>query len=212
MKKLISEYGHLALMCVCLLCSAVLLGSVLLDRPLVQAAETHLPVLRTPAEGEHQAEAPVAPAPAEETLAGGGWVLTEDYLESRLAAFLPETFSAAEVDASFEDGLLGLSLEMDREAVKDLLSAGGELGLRQKLVLQMLPRRLELEADFALSADENGLHLAPVSLEVGDKEFSLTGLSNESFSAIDNGLNTLLREAGVQFSSAVFTDEGILLK
>ena len=42
MKKWITEYGHLALMCACLACSAVLLGSVLLDRPLVQAALKNL--------------------------------------------------------------------------------------------------------------------------------------------------------------------------
>lgn len=211
MKKWITEYGHLALMCVCLTCSAVLLGSVLLDRPLVQAAETHLPVLRTAGEDELLAEDLLSP-PAEETSAGGGWVLTEAYLESRLAQFLPESFGAAEVEASFEEGLVGLSFQLEREALKDCLSSGGTLGLRQKLVLQMLPRRLEMEADFALSADENGVHLTPVSLELGDKDFSLTGLSAESFSAIDQGLNTLLREAGVKVSSAVFTDEGILFR
>ena len=65
MKKWITEYGHLALMCVCLTCSAVLLGSVLLDRPLVEAAETHLPVLRTAGEGEQPTEVLVSP-PAED--------------------------------------------------------------------------------------------------------------------------------------------------
>ena len=211
MKKWITEYGHLALMCVCLTCSAVLLGSVLLDRPLVEAAETHLPVLRTAGEGGQPTEVLFSP-PAEETSAGGGWVLTEEYLESRLSQFLPESFDAADVDASFEEGLLGLSFLLDREALKDCLSSGGTLGLRQKLVLQMLPRRLELEADFALSTDESGLHLSPVSLELGDKEFNLTGVSAECLSAIDQGVNALLREAGIHFSSAVFTDEGILLQ
>lgn len=209
MKKWITEYGHLALMCACLACSAVLLGSVLLDRPLVQAAETHLPVLRVAgADGSHTEV--LLPPSAEEASAGGGWVLTEAYLESRLAQFLPESFGAAEVEASFEEGLLGLSLQLEREALKDCLSSGGTLGLRQKLALQMLPRRLEMEADFALSADENGLHLSPVNLELGDKAFDLTGLSADGFSAIDQGLNALLGEAGIRFSSVEFTDEGIL--
>ena len=190
-------------------CSAVLLGSVLLDRPLVEAAENHLPVLRTEGEGGMHTEVPLS-SPAEETAAGGGWLLTEDYLESRLAQFLPKSFGAAEVEASFEEGLVGLSFQLEREALKDCLSSGSTLGLRQKLVLQMLPRRLEMQADFALSADENGVHLSPVSLELGDKDFTLTGISAESFSVIDEGLNALLKEAGVDVSSAVFTTEGIL--
>ena len=80
------------------------------------------------------------------------------------------------------------------------------------LLLQMLPRQLELEGSFALTADENGVHLTPVSMQVGEKSFSLSGLPSDTFSAIDSGLNALLENAGVRFSSAEFTDEGILLK
>ena len=47
MRRFITEYGYLAVMTVCLVCCAVLLVSVTTDRPLVAAAETHIPVLRT---------------------------------------------------------------------------------------------------------------------------------------------------------------------
>ena len=87
-----------------------------------------------------------------------------------------------------------------------------ELSLRQSLFLQMLPRQMEAEAAFALSADEGGLHLAPVTLEVGDRAFDLSGLPADVFSAVDEGLNALLQSAGVSFSSAEFTNEGLLLK
>ena len=40
MRYLIKEYGYLAVMCVCLVCCAVLLASVTTDRPLVAIA-TH---------------------------------------------------------------------------------------------------------------------------------------------------------------------------
>ena len=80
------------------------------------------------------------------------------------------------------------------------------------LFLQMLPRQLEAEAAFALSADEGGLHLAPVTLEVGDRAFDLSGLPADVFSAVDEGLNALLQSVGASFSSAEFTNEGLLLK
>lgn len=211
MRHLIKEYGYLAVMCVCLVCSAVLLLSVTTDRPLVAIAQEHLPVLRTQADGEHEPEVPSA----EETLsdAPAGFVLTEEALEGKLADFLPDTFPATDIDAELENGLLELSFSMDRSALKDYLKGqGADLGTRQNLLLQMLPRKLEAEGDFALSADENGLHLQPVSLELGDKAFDLSALPKGVFSAIDEGINALLKSAGVQFSMVEFTEDGLLLK
>ena len=73
-------------------------------------------------------------------------------------------------------------------------------------------RTVELEAVFSLSADQNGLHLTPVMLTAGEKAFSLSGLPQNVFSAVDTGLNALLNSAGVRFSSAEFTEDGLLLK
>ena len=222
MRRFIAEYGYLAVMTVCLVCCAVLLVSVTTDRPLVAAAETHIPVLRTQTARTEEEHAPES-APemsgegsaAQETLSGpgAGYMLTEEYLETALADFLPECFPAADLDVDLEDGLMELSFTMSRGALKDYLkSRGAELSLRQSLFLQMLPRQLEAEAAFALSADEGGLHLAPVTLEVGDRAFDLSGLPADVFSAVDEGLNALLQSAGVSFSSAEFTNEGLLLK
>ena len=123
MRHLIKEYGYLAVMCVCLVCSAVLLLSVTTDRPLVAIAQEHIPVLRTQDQGEHLTEAPAV----EETLSGapGGFVLTEEELEGKLADFLPDTFPAADIDAELENGLLELSFSMDRSALKDYLKGQG---------------------------------------------------------------------------------------
>ena len=213
MRHLIKEYGYLAVMCVCLVCSAVLLLSVTTDRPLVAIAREHIPVLRTQTPGEHVPEA--AEPETEETLSGTqtGFVLTEDYLESRLAGFLPETFPASDIDVELENGLVELDFSMDRSALKDYLKAqGADLGTRQSLLFQMLPRRLEAQVAFTLSADENGLHLQPVTLELGDKAFDLSALPKTVFSAVDEGINALLQSAGVQFSTAEFTEDGLLLK
>lgn len=233
LKTIISEYGYLAVMGLCLACSAALLISVTTDRPLVAIAEEHIPVLRiqaTETEGEHEperAENAAEPAPEQletqeqtepakqETLSGtnAGYVLTEDYLESQLAGFLPDNFPAEDIDVSFGSGVLSLSFDMSRSGLKTYLKEQGvELGLKRSLLLQMLPRELEVESVFALSADENGLHLSPVTFVAGEKEFSLSGLPQDTFSAIDSGLNALLESAGVSFSSAEFTEEGILLK
>ena len=211
MRHLIKEYGYLAVMCVCLVCSAVLLASVTTDRPLVAIAQEHIPVLRIQTPGEHEPEAPET----EETLSGTqtGFVLTEEYLESRLADFLPDTFPASDIGVELEKGLVELDFSIDRSALKDYLKAqGAQLGTKQSLLLQMLPRKLEAETDFSLSADENGLHLQPVRLELGDKAFDLSALPKTVFSAMDEGINALLQSAGVQFSTVEFTDVGLLLK
>ena len=213
MRQFVKEYGYLAVMCVCLVCSAVLLLSVTTDRPLVAIAQEHIPVLRTQTEGEHEPE--ITAPETEETLSGtqSGFVLTEDYLESRLAQFLPDNFPASDIDVELDNGLVELDFSMDRSALKDYLKAqGAQLGTKQSLLFQMLPRRLEAEVDFTLSADENGLHLQPVKLELGDKTFDLSELPQTVFSAVDEGINALLQSAGVQFSTAEFTGDGVLLK
>ena len=87
-----------------------------------------------------------------------------------------------------------------------------ELGVKRELMLQMLPRTVEVELMFSLRAAQSGLHLIPVMMTVGEKVFSLSGLPQNVFSAVDSGLNALLENAGVRFSAAEITDEGLLLK
>lgn len=213
MRQFVKEYGYLAVMCVCLVCSAVLLLSVTTDRPLVAIAQEHIPVLRTQSEGEHEPE--ITAQETEETLSGtqSGFLLTEEYLESKLAEFLPDSFPASGIEAELEDGLVKLDFSMERSALRDYLKAqGAQLGTKQSLLFQMLPRKLEGEVDFTLSADENGLHLQPVKLELGDKAFDLSALPKTVFSEVDEGINSLLQSAGVQFSAAEFTEDGLLLK
>ncbi len=209
LKQFIRDYGHLTVMTLCLVCCAVLLTSVAANRPLVAAADVHVPVLRArAAEGEQPEQAePTA------TDTSSGFLLTEEYLEQQLESFLPESFPAGDIDADLEDQLLQLSFSMDRTALKTYLKArAGELGVAQNLVLQMLPRNLRAEGHFALSADDSGLHLQPVKLELGEKDFDLSGLPSGAFSAIDQGLNGLLQAAGARFSSLEITEEGLLLK
>lgn len=219
LKNILTEYGYLMVMGLCLACSAALLISVTMDKPIVAIAREHVPVLRTEKavlEGEHTSEIPVEEEtvkqedfPAKAT----GFLLTEDVLEEQLGTFLPENFPAEDLDVSFEGGLLSLSFDMSRAKLKSYLKEQGvELGLKRDLLLQMLPRTVELEAVFSLSADQNGLHLTPVMLTAGEKAFSLSGLPQDVFSAVDSGLNALLNSAGVRFSSAEFTEDGLLLK
>ena len=215
MRYLIKEYGYLAVMCVCLVWCAVLLASVTTDRPLVAIAQTHIPVLRTQTEREHGQTVITPENGSQETLSGTqtGFLLTEEELEGKLADFLPDTFPASDIDVSLEDGLLKLDFSMGRSALKAYLKAqGADLGTRQDLLFQMLPRKLEAEATFALSADRNGLHLQPVTLELGDKVFDLSALPQSVFSAVDEGINALLKSNGVTFSAVEVTEEGLLLK
>ena len=215
LKNILTEYGYLMVMGLCLACSAALLISVTMDKPIVAIAQEHVPVLRTEKavqEGEHTEETPVEEEtvkqegfPAQTT----GFLLTEDVLEEQLGTFLPENFQAEDLDVSFEGGLLSLSFDMSRAKLKE---QGVDLGLKRDLLLQMLPRMVELEAVFSLSADQDGLHLTPVMLTAGEKAFSLAGLPQDVFSAVDSGLNALLDSAGVRFSSAEFTEDGLLLK
>jgi len=94
MRHFFKEYGYLALMGLCLVCSAVLLVSVVTDRPLVAIAGQHLPVLRVEkaAEGEHDPQVGATQPEGQEPVmsdTAAGYVLTEDYLEDCLAEFLP---------------------------------------------------------------------------------------------------------------------------
>lgn len=210
MRHLIKEYGYLAVMCACLVCCAVLLASVTIDRPLVAIAQEHIPVLRIQAEEEHGPAEGGAETVAE---APSGFLLTEEELEGKLADFLPDTFPASGIGVCLEEGLLELEFSMERSALKDYLKRqGAELGTKQSLLFQMLPRKLKAEAAFGLTVDENGLHLLPVKLELGDKAFDLSALPESAFSALDEGVNALLKSNGVSFSTVEFTDGGLLLK
>jgi len=219
LKNIISEYGYLAVMGLCLACSAALLISVTMDRPIVAIAREHIPVLRTEQavqEGEHIAEIPAEESTVKQEdlpVQTAGFLLTEDALEEQLGTFLPDNFPAEDLEVSFDGGMLSLSFDMSRAKLKNYLKEQGmELGLKRDLLLQMLPREVELEATFALNVGENGLQLTPVTFVAGEKAFSLSGLPQDIFSAIDIGLNALLESAGVQFSAAEFTPEGLLLK
>ena len=144
MRGFLKENGYLAVMGVCLVCSAVLLVSVLTDRPLVAMAVPHLPVLRVEAHREAPA---AAEEPGEEQSVlsdlSSGFLLTEAFLEERLEGFLPDSFPVEDVDVSFEGGLVRLSFAMERTGLKTYLAdRGAELGTKRSLLLQMLPRQL----------------------------------------------------------------------
>lgn len=218
-KNIISEYGYLAVMGLCLACSAALLISVTIDKPIVAIAQEHVPVLRTEKaaqEGEHTTELPAEEDAVKQNdlpMQNAGFLLTEDALEEQLGTFLPDNFPAEDLDVSFDGGMLTLSFDMSRAKLKSYLKElGVDLGLKRDLLLQMLPRTVELEAVFTVTADQTGLHLTPVTLTAGEKNFSLSGLPQDVFSAVDNGVNALLESAGVRFSTAEFTSEGLLLK
>ena len=234
-KKILEQYGYPAVMGVCLICSAALLFSVTTDRPLVPIAQPHMPVLRvaqaetgtavlpedTSAESTAQSDEiaeqtdTVKENDLQETLSGtgGGYLLTEDFLEGKLTEALPQNFPAEDVDVSFDGGMLTLSFDISRADLKGYFKEQGvDLGGKRNLLLQMLPRQVETEIVFAVGADDNGLHLTPVHLKAGDKNISLSGLPQDIFSAIDKALNELLSASGVTFSSAEFTKDGLLLK
>lgn len=234
-KKMLEQYGYPAVMGICLICSAALLFSVTTDRPLVPIAQPHLPVLRvaqtetkavdlpeeTLAESAVKSEETTEQTDAvkennlQETLSGtgSGYLLTEEFLEGKLTEALPPSFPAEDLEVSFEGGMLTLSFDISRASLKGYFKEQGvDLGGKRNLLLQMLPRQVDMEAVFAVGADENGLHLTPVHLMAGDKSISLSGLPQDTFSAIDKALNGLLSASGVAFSSAEFTTDGLLLK
>ncbi len=206
MGRLIREYGYVAVMCICLACSSVLLWSVSTGRPLAAVAETHLPVLRAtslPAEEPPETEVrQTAPAAA-------GYLLTEKELEEHLADFLPDSFPASRVEADVEDGRVELSFAAERAELEAWLKG---MGFKQGLLLKLLPRKPEMKVSFVPSADENGLHLRPDSMELGDTAIDLRDLPEGLFSAVDEGLNGLLKSRGVSVSALEFTREGLLLK
>jgi len=219
LKKYLSEYGYLAVMGLCLACSAVLLISVTIDKPIVAIAQEHVPVLRTEKtvqQGEYTEEITAETETVKQDSLpqmDTGFLLTEDLLESKLEEYLPPDFPAEDLDVSFDGGMLTLSFDMSRAKLKSYLKEQGvELGVKRELMLQMLPRTVELLVVFTVSADECGLHLTPVMLTAGEKAFSLSGLPQNLFSAVDSGLNALLERAGAHFSSVEFTEDGLLLK
>ena len=126
MRGFLKENGYLAVMGVCLVCSAVLLVSVLTDRPLVAIAGPHLPVLRV----EAAREAPAAEEEAGEEQSvlsdlSSGFLLTEAFLGEKLEGFLPDRFPAKDVDVSFDGGLVGMSFDMERTGLKTYLEDRG---------------------------------------------------------------------------------------
>ena len=100
LKNILTEYGYLMVMGLCLACSAALLISVTMDKPIVAIAREHVPVLRTEKavqEGEHTSEIPVEEETVKQEdfpVQTAGFLLTEDALEEQLGTFLPENFPA----------------------------------------------------------------------------------------------------------------------
>lgn len=224
LRRVTPDEVYTGIMALCLVCCAVLVGSVLLGRPLAEKRAVHAPVLR---EVTGTAGGPVQPwrpgenagtgetAEGEEALsqAGSGYVLTAEYLEGVLENALPEELREGTVRVELQEPEVRVAVTADRSALRDYLErCGGKLTLRQSLALRLLPRKLEAETAFSLRADGEGLHLSPCGLWLGGKEISLTGLPGEVFAAADRAVNAVLQESGVQFENCRFTQEGILLE
>ena len=224
MRRVSPDDVYTGVMALCLVCCAVLVGSVLLGKPLAEKRAVHAPVLREvtgqtggPVQpwrpGETGGEEPAPEGEAALSQAGSGYVLTAEYLESVLEGALPAELREGAVRVTLEEREVRVTVTAERGALRDYLErCGGRLSLRQSLGLRLLPRKLEAETAFSLRADEEGLHLSPCGLRLGGKEISLTGLPGEVFSGVDRAVNAVLAESGVQFESCRFTEEGILLE
>lgn len=214
MKKAALEKVYLTVMSVCLVCCLTLLGSVVRDRPLFQPLPAHAPVLRT-VSAEELSALDEQNGGAEETAAGihGGYLLTEDYLEEMLGSCLPESFPSAEIDVTLREPNIRLKIETRRDELRRYLqSCGMQFTLRQNLAFCLLPKELEAETVFSVSARENGLNLLPVALTLGEKQIDLNGLPTSVFDTVNRAVNGLLQAAGVSFGSVKFLDEGLLLE
>ena len=147
-KTILSEYGYLLVMGLCLACSAALLVSVTIDKPIVAIAREHVPVLRVEKAAEQEAKLTETPMetdavkPDDLQVHNSGFLLTEEMLEKQLSSFLPENFPAEDPDVSLEGGMVQLSFDMSRAALKSWLKDQGlELGVKRELLLQMLCRQ-----------------------------------------------------------------------
>ena len=63
-----------------------------------------------------------------------------------------------------------------------------------------------------MAADEEGLHFTPLSLQAGEKSIALSGLPQDVFGAVDQAANSALAGRDIRFSSAQWTEEGLLLQ
>ena len=214
MKAKTRERIYLAVTVLCLLLCAVLLLSVLLDRPVFGGfAAEHAPVLRPTAlravDGGASGgqEASAAPPPA-------GLVLTEDALQQLLSERLPEGFPRGTVGVDIEEeGAVGLSMRVRRAELIDYLeSTGLRLSFRQSLALRLLPRTLELELSVGLEGEDGALRLVPRALELNEEEIDLTGLPTGLFDVVDAALRAALEATGYPFRTLRFTDDAVILQ
>ncbi len=212
------DHAYLAVMCVSLVCCLTLLGSVVLDRPLAAQTEDHVPVLRLEQQAEHKiltaAEPDLSGETAQETaLPQSGVVLTGQRLQTLLEEALPEDFPAESIGVELEDGLLELEMAVRRQTlIAYLKQRGARFSLAQSLALKLLPSQLQAKATFAVAADEAGLHFTPLSLQTGEKSIALSGLPQDVFGAVDQAANSALASRNISFSSAQWTEEGLMLE
>ena len=212
------DHAYLAVMCVSLVCCLTLLGSVVLDRPLAAQTEDHVPVLRLEQQAEHKiltaAEPDLSGETAQETaLPQSGVVLTGQRLQTLLEEALPEDFPAESIGVELEDGLLELEMAVRRQTlIAYLKQRGARFSLAQSLALKLLPSQLQAKTTFAVAADEAGLHFTPLSLQAGEKSIALSGLPQDVFGAVDQAANSALASRNISFSSAQWTEEGLMLE
>lgn len=212
------DHAYLAVMCVSLVCCLTLLSSVVLDRPLTAQTEDHVPVLRLERQGEHEvliaAEPDLSGEALQETaLPQSGVLLTGERLQTLLEETLPKDFPAESIRVEMEEGLVELEMAVRRQTLLAYLKQrGAKFSLAQSLALKLLPSQLQAKVEFAVTADEAGLHFSPLSLQAGEKSIALSGLPQDVFNAVDQAANSALKSCNIRFSSARWTEEGLLLK
>lgn len=208
MKSKTRERIYLGVTVLCVLLCALLLLSVLLDRPAFGAAAAdHVPVLRPVAPADAAAGAAQAPAAA-------GLTVTEGKLAELIRGCLPAGFPQGAVETSIgADGAITLAMRLGRADLIDYLRAqGAALSFRQSLALRLLPRAFGVRLRLAAQSRDGALELVPRALELDDRAIDLGGLPDGILSFAERAVGAALQAAGHDYSGVSFTDGALILR
>jgi len=144
-----------------------------------------------------------------------GVLITDQYLEEKIAEYLPEGFPLEQFSVEIgADGSIELSGTADRDRILQYLSGEDHhLSLRQSFFLKLLPQELNLDTSLKSEIGSDGglLSVVPQKIVVNDSELNVDNFPKEVFDGINQAVNQLLVGTGCYFTNIVFVDGGIRL-
>lgn len=140
-------------------------------------------------------------------------ILTQEEIAGRLSEMLPETFPKNSVKLEIKgNGSIYTGMNVTKTDIENMVRDG--LGVRERLMLKMLPESFEMGIHYRVGFDEETamLSFSADSLNINGMKLETNMAPSEIPHGIAQAINRVLLDSGCYFTKIEITDRAVILK